>query len=219
MEHAVICIFAKPPEAGRVKTRLIPELGEQRAAELAEVFLQDTVAMARKCAWAKCRIAATEPFDRDYFLPDEVWLQGEGDLGMRMERIFRRGLQQFEMVFALGADSPGLNPSCLDHARKELLHADAVSGGAQDGGFYLLGMKNCPEGILDQIQWSHPQTHMETTTRFHNRGWRTASINSWFDIDTPEDLHQLLPKMESDLSSAPNTLALLRRWYPGKTPA
>ena len=44
MEQAVICIFAKPPEPGKVKTRLIPELGEQRAAELAEAFLQDTVA-------------------------------------------------------------------------------------------------------------------------------------------------------------------------------
>ena|ERR1700694_3355816 len=219
MEHSVICIFAKPPEAGKVKTRLIPELGEQRAAELAEAFLQDTVAMVRKCLWASCRIAATEVFERNYFLPDEVWLQGEGDLGMRMERIFRRGLQQFEMVFALGADSPGLNPDCLAHAREQLLRADAVLGGARDGGFYLLGMKNCPEGILGQIRWSHPQTCMETVGRFHNKGWKTASIDNWFDIDTPEDLHQVLPRMENDLSSAPCTLALLRAWYPGKTSA
>jgi len=219
MEQSVICIFAKPPEAGKAKTRLVPELGEKRAAELAEAFLQDTVAMARKCAWAKCRIAATEHFERDYFFPDEVWLQGEGDLGMRMEKIFRRGLQQFEMVFALGADSPGLNPNYLAHAREKLLDADAVFGGTRDGGFYLLGVKDCPEGILSQIQWSHPQTYGETVMRLHDRGWKTASADNWFDIDTPEDLHQVLPKMESDLSSASNTLALLRNWYPAKTSA
>ena len=219
MEQAVICIFAKPPEAGKVKTRLVPALGEQRASELAEAFLQDTVAMVRRCAWAHCRIAATEVFERSYFLSDEVWLQGEGDLGMRMEGIFRRGLQQFEMEFALGADSPGLDPACLSHAREKLLCADAVLGGTRDGGFYLLGMKACPEGILGNIPWSHPQTHIETATRFHHRGWRTASINNWFDIDTPEDLYRILPTMEGDLTSAPNTLALLRRWYPEKTSA
>ncbi len=219
MEQAVICIFAKPPEAGKAKTRLIPELGEQRAAELAEAFLQDTVAMVRECGWARCVIAATEPFVRDYFLSDEVWLQGEGDLELRLERIFRRGLQQFEMVFALGADSPGLRPSYLARAREELFRVDAVLGGARDGGFYLLGMKQCPEGILDQIQWSHSQTYVETVAQLHRKGWKTASIDSWFDIDTPEDLRQVLPKMESDLSSAPHTLALLRKWYPKKTSA
>jgi hypothetical protein len=214
MEQAVICIFAKPPVAGKVKTRLIPELGEQRAAELAEAFLQDTVAMARKCAWARCVIAATENFERGYFRPDEVWLQGEGDLGMRLERVFRRGLQQFEVVFALGADSPGLRPTVLAEAHAALVNADAVFGGVRDGGFYLMGLKQCPEGILGQIRWSHSETYAETITQLHKKGWKTALIDSWFDIDTPEDLHRLLPRMSEDLSSAPNTLALLRKWYP-----
>ena len=216
MEQSVICIFAKPPEAGKVKTRLIPELGEQRAAELAEAFLQDTVAMVRECTWASCRIAATENFQRDYFHPGEVWLQGEGGLGLRLERILRRGLQEFNLVFALGADSPGLRPGFLARARDELLTADAVLGSTRDGGFYLMGVKQCPEGILEQIQWSHPQTYTETVSRLHSKGWKTASINSWFDIDTPEDLRQVLPQMARDLSSASRTLALLSKWYPQK---
>ena len=216
MEQAVICIFAKPPQAGRVKTRLIPELGEDRAAGLAEAFLRDTVAMVRQCTWASCRIAATEIFERDYFRPEELWLQGEGDLGMRLERIFRRGLQQSNAVFALGADSPGLRPEFLARAHDELLAADAVLGATRDGGFYLLGMKECPEGILDQIQWSHPQTYTETVSRLRKRGWKTASIDGWFDIDTPENLHEILPERTNTLSSAPETLALLNRWYPPK---
>lgn len=214
MERSVICIFAKPPEAGKVKTRLIPELGAQRAAELAEAFLQDTVAMTRECGWASCRIAATQYFQRDYFSPEEVWLQGEGDLGMRLEKIFRRGLQDFDFVFALGADSPGLRPEFLAQARDALLLADAVLGGSRDGGFYLLGMKQCPEGILDEIQWSQAQTCSQTFNRLHERGWKTFSIESWFDIDTPEDLRWVLTNMTRYLSSAPKTLGLLSKWYP-----
>lgn len=214
MEQAVFCIFAKPPLPGKAKTRLIPELGEARAAELAEAFLDDTIDMVRNCRWASCRIAATENFERSYFRPEEVWLQGEGDLGMRLERIFRRGLEQFDMVFALGADSPGLLPGVLARARDELRKADAVLGSALDGGFYLLGMKSCPEGILGNIQWSHSQTYAETVNRLHEKGWTMASIDPWFDIDTPEDLRRVLPKMQTDLSSAPKTLALLSKWYP-----
>ncbi|HEV3036630.1 MAG TPA: TIGR04282 family arsenosugar biosynthesis glycosyltransferase [Candidatus Angelobacter sp.] len=214
MDQAVICIFAKPPLPGKAKTRLIPELGEERAAELAEAFLQDTVDMVRNCSWASCRIAATENFERSFFRPEELWLQGEGDLGIRLEGIFRRGLQQFEMVFALGADSPGLLPGVLARARDELQRADAVLGSARDGGFYLLGMKKCPEGILDKIQWSHAQTYTETVGRLREKGWTIAVIDHWFDIDTPEDLRRVLPKMTTDLSSAPKTLGLLRKWYP-----
>jgi rSAM/selenodomain-associated transferase 1 len=214
MEQAVICIFAKPPLPGKAKTRLIPELGEVRAAELAEAFLQDTVGMVRSCKWASCRIAATENFERSYFQPEEVWLQGEGDLGMRLERIFRRGLQEFDMVFALGADSPGLLPGALARARDELRKTDAVLGGTSDGGYYLLGMKKCPEGILGNIQWSHVQTYTETVARLHEKGWTIAAIDRWLDIDTPEDLRFILPKMTTELSSAPRTLDLLNKWYP-----
>ncbi len=64
MREAMVCIFVKPPEPGAVKTRLIPELGPERTAELAEAFLQDTVAMVRTLPWAECIIAATKTFAR-----------------------------------------------------------------------------------------------------------------------------------------------------------
>ena len=64
MPEAIVCIFVKPPNPGAVKTRLIPELGPERAAELAEALLEDTVAMVRTLPWAECIIAATKTFER-----------------------------------------------------------------------------------------------------------------------------------------------------------
>ncbi len=94
MPEAIVCIFAKPPIPGSVKTRLIPELGPERAAELAEAFLEDTVAMVRTLPWAECIIAATKTFERSYFKPEEVWLQSEGDLGDRLEKVLRLALKR-----------------------------------------------------------------------------------------------------------------------------
>ncbi len=211
-KKAVICIFAKPPRPGEVKTRLAPLLGADRAAALAEAFLQDTVAMVRQCSWAKCVIAATQPFERDYFSPDELWLQGDGDLGMRLQRIFQRGLQHHEIVFALGADSPGLPGDALQHAMEALHTADAVLGPAADGGFCFLGLKKCPAGIFNGIAWSNSETMTSTMSALHASGLRVIIGQPWFDIDTAEDLEHLRELLQNDSSAAPVTAELLRAW-------
>ncbi|HEV8492517.1 MAG TPA: DUF2064 domain-containing protein, partial [Candidatus Angelobacter sp.] len=122
----MVCIFVKPPEPGAVKTRLIPELGPERTAELAEAFLEDTVAMVRTLPWAECIIAATKTFERPYFKPEEVWLQSEGDLGERLEKVLRLALKRREIVLAIGGDSPGLPAAYMERARQALKTADAV---------------------------------------------------------------------------------------------
>src|SRR5262245_55456348 len=94
MPEAMVCIFAKPPDSGSTNLRLLPELGVERAVELAEAFLQDTVAMVRTLPWAECIIAASAAFARSYFKPEELWLQSEGDLGERLEKVLRLALKR-----------------------------------------------------------------------------------------------------------------------------
>jgi rSAM/selenodomain-associated transferase 1 len=209
---AVICIFAKPPRPGEVKTRLVPLLGAERAAALAEAFLQDTVAMVRQCSWAECVIAATQPLERDYFSQKGLWLQGDGDLGMRLERIFQRGLRRHEMVFALGADSPGMPCGYLQEAMGALHTADAVLGPASDGGFCFLGLKKCPAGIFDGITWSSPETMASTMRALQAHGLRVTVGQPWFDVDTPEDLEHLREVLQKTPTAAPVTAELLRGW-------
>jgi uncharacterized protein len=99
--RAAVCIFAKPPVAGAVKTRLIPAVGAERAAELAEAFLQDTLAVVRKFGRAEALIAATAPFAREYMRNHHMWIQPEGDLGVRLEAILRRALVEHQMAFTI----------------------------------------------------------------------------------------------------------------------
>ena len=216
MPQAIVCIFAKPPEPGSVKTRLIPELGPERAAELAEAFLEDTVAMVRTLDWAECIIAATARFARSYFKPDEVWLQSEGDLGERLEKVLRLALKRRPIVLAIGADSPGLPAAYLESARQALTTADAVLGPSIDGGFYLIGLKECPVGVLEEIQWSHSTTLASTVAKLEQFGLKTVLINPWYDVDGHEDLERLRRQLANDPSAAPRTAELLQRMFAQK---
>jgi uncharacterized protein len=216
MPEAMVCIFVKPPEPGAVKTRLIPELGPERTAELAEAFLEDTVAMVRTLPWAECIIAATKMFERRYFKPEEVWLQSEGDLGERLEKVLRLALKRREIVLAIGGDSPGLPAAYLQTARDALKSADAVLGPSADGGFYLMGLKDCPVGVLDGIQWSHSTTLAATVHKLEQFGMKTVLTNPWFDIDSHEDLERLRRQLTTDPTAAPRTAELLSRSFPSK---
>lgn len=188
-----ICVFAKPPVAGAVKTRLIPAVGTEGTARLARAFLQDTWSFLRNIPWAHPVIATTvAPEEILALAPDaEVWLQGGGDLGRRIERILRRALRQGPFAIAIGADTPGIPPRLLDQARRALTTADAAIGPSEDGGFYLLGLKRCPIGLFKKLPWSEKDTFARTLARLKERRLKVTVLDQWFDVDRPEDLHRL----------------------------
>jgi len=201
-----ICVFAKPPVPGSVKTRLIPLLGPDDAARLAAAFLRDTWAFVSRLPWANPVIAST-PGELPKDLSDnaEVWQQGEGDLGDRLENILSRALYDSDAVLAIGADSPGLPSRLLEQARLALTHADAVIGPSADGGFYLLGLRSCPTGLLSGISWSQQTTYAETIAKLQN-AYRTVHVlEPWFDVDTPEDLSKLTSLIAARKIAAPHT--------------
>jgi uncharacterized protein len=212
-----ICVFAKPPVPGRVKTRLIPILGSRGAAELAAVFLDDTWAAVSALSWAEPVLASTETAKRN-FLPAraEVWLQGEGDLGARLEHILRRALTDHPFAIAIGADSPGLPAKFLEQAREALARFDAVIGPSEDGGFYLLGLRTCPEGLLSGIPWSAPTTCLETIAKLQAAGLTVYILDDWFDVDRSENLEKLSALLTARQIEAPRTRHFLQThaWPP-----
>ena len=158
-----ICVFAKPPRAGTSKTRLIPALGAEGAAILARAFFDDTWATARKAQAASLVLAVTESDSAlDPVANLEVWLQGDGDLGDRMERALRRGLEQADACVVVGSDLPGLPLRVFEQARHGLRTHDAVIGPSDDGGFYLIGLTRCTEGLLADLPWSRSDTCAHT---------------------------------------------------------
>lgn len=209
--RATLCVFAKPPRLGAVKTRLVPAVGERGAVELAHAFLADTWQAARAIPWARAILATTE---LDATLPAEsaeTWLQGDGDLGARLERILNRALRDSEHAIAIGADSPGMPRHLLDAGFAALQSADAVLGPAEDGGFYLLGLRICPPGLLSEVLWSRDDTCALTHAALLARGLKTVVLEPWFDIDRPDDLERLRVLVESGAIDAPMTASVLAR--------
>jgi rSAM/selenodomain-associated transferase 1 len=205
MEVLLICIFAKPPVTGQVKTRLAAALGQEHAAELARAFLEDTIAAARELTWAEAVVASTGPVACGV----PVLLQGDGDLGARIERVMRAALQRAPYAIAIGADAPALPSRFLEAAREALERADAVIGPADDGGFYLLGLRRCSEGLLAGLPWSSPETFAHTAARLRERGLRVEVLERWFDVDRPEDLERLRKLLRDGKIRAPRTASLL----------
>ena len=211
MTDATLCIFAKPPVAGAAKTRLAAEIGAQRASALARAFLCDTCAAARALTWARPVLATTgelEPALRtELDLP--VWPQGDGDLGARMERVLARALTEAPFAIAVGADSPGLPPRFLEAARAALATADAVIGPADDGGFYLLGLRRCPSGLLADLPWSAPDTCARTVERLRAHGLTVSELAPWFDVDRADDLARLHDLLDTGAIVASATRRIL----------
>jgi hypothetical protein len=215
--RCVICVFAKPPHPGKAKTRLAARVGDARAAEYAQAFLRDTWALVSDLAWTRSVIATTEGAGNDLGLPGRpnIWLQGDGDLGHRLERIMRRALAEADVAIAIGADTPGLPERLLVEASKEFTKADAVLGPSEDGGFYLLGLKRCPPGLLDDLPWSEPTTFAATRSRLLERGLAVRTLEPWFDVDRPEDLERLRGSIDCGALHAPETARLLASSPPG----
>ena len=206
-----VCVFLKPPMAGKVKTRLIPTVGAEGAAVLAEAFFCDTWNCVESLSWALPIIASTDSLGPK-ILPrakTQVWLQGDGDLGVRIERILRRALTRAPFAMALGADSPGIPASFLGRAHEALRSADAVLGPCDDGGFYLLGVRECPPGLLTGIPWSQSTTFAHTLDRLNQLGMKSTVLDPWYDIDCPEDLDRLRGDVEKGAIAAPHTARAL----------
>ncbi len=207
-----VCIFAKPPVAGLVKTRLAAVIGTTEAAELAAAMLRDVWNTVSACAGACAVLAVGAEGDFPLDVPHaDRWLQCPGDLGERIESILRRGIEQAPAAIAVGADSPLLTAAHVSEAIAALQNHDAVIGRCEDGGFYLLGMRACPPGLLAEIPWSSSDTAQAVACRITRNGGRLAEITTLFDVDTPADLSLLEICLESSPVLAPETHAFLAR--------
>lgn len=212
-EAIAICIFAKPPVAGKVKTRLLPELGAEAAADLASSMLRDVWRAASCCPGVRPVLAAAEPGEFPLHIPEQdIWLQREGDLGQRLEHILRRALETAPAAIALGADSPLVAPGQLEEAIAALETHDAAIGPCADGGFYLLALKHCPPGLLSGLPWSCAETFNAAKERLEQNGFMVETITPLFDVDTAEDLALLGAVLDESPGLAPATRAWHREY-------
>jgi len=192
-----IVIFAKAPMPGFAKTRLIPALGAQGAADLARQLLAHTLEAALAAQLGPVELCVTPPVTesawRTFPVPQAVYWtdQGEGDLGTRMARAARRTLDAGEAVLLIGTDCPALTATELKDAASALQHADATLVPAFDGGYVLLGLNRFHPTLFSGMAWSTDTVAAETMRRFQTLDWSVHSRPTLHDIDEPADLQYL----------------------------
>ena len=191
-----LLVFTRFPQPGRVKTRLIPALGDLGAAQLHEALARRTLETAREfCTATPISLVVyvadgeVEP-TQDAFGSDlNCRPQSGADLGERLARAvadaFSSGAHR---VLAVGTDCPELSPDVLTAASHALSHADVVLGPALDGGYYLIGLRADRPELFRNIDWGTGAVLTQTRRIAHDQGLSVHQLPALSDIDEPHDL-------------------------------
>lgn len=189
-----LILFTRYPEPGRTKTRLIPALGPEGAAELQRQMTEHTLAQARAIAPGvdlEIRFSGGSPAQMQAWLGDDVTCvpQGEGDLGDRLLRAVQDSFDQgIERVVVIGSDCPELDTARLEQAFAALEHQDIVLGPATDGGYYLIGLRRLEPSLFQGIAWGTDTVRHQTLQIAESLGLAIALLDQLSDVDYPEDL-------------------------------
>ncbi len=197
--QSAIAIMAKAPLPGEVKTRLCPPLSFDTAAQLYQCFLLDKFAQVNALQRATPVVSYSPADSRSTFealAPAHFMLipQRGDDLGARIlstfEQLFRQG---FTQVMVIDSDTPTLPVAYLERALLLIAEGenDVVLGPTEDGGYYLIGLRQSHRELFEQMPWSTSEVFPETRRRSAQYGLRVACTECWYDVDTPDDLTRL----------------------------
>lgn len=202
MTHGItqLIVMAKAPVPGFAKTRLIPALGADGAAQLAARLLEHTLHEARAAQLGNVILACAPNTTHAAFTAQqqrgsvELVAQGEGDLGARMQRQFERAFAQGgARAIVIGADAPALDAATLLRAAVALDAEDAVFVPAADGGYALIGLCRVVPTLFTDMPWSTSAVMATTRERLSQAAMRHIELPPVHDIDEPADLVHLPP--------------------------
>ncbi len=199
-----LIVFTRYPQPGQAKTRLIPALGAEGAANFQRQMTEHTLRQVQILQSAGISVeiwfASTQSdsqsngIDRSLMQDwlSSTWVyqaqQGE-DLGERLihaiQAAFDAGMQR---VVTIGTDCPDLDAARMQQAFEQLQQADVVLGPATDGGYYLIGLKQPIPQLFTGITWGSASVLQQTIAITEQLGLTVALLDALTDIDRPEDL-------------------------------
>lgn len=201
LSGTILIVFAKAPVAGQAKTRLIPALGAPAAAALAERLLHHTMSAALMAGFDDVELCVAPTVAHAAFAryagraACSLSLQGDSDLGARMDRALTRALARHRQALLIGTDAPALDATRLRAAAQALMAptAEAVFVPAHDGGYALVGLRRPAPELFAGMTWSTPGVMAETRRRATAAGLHWVECPPVHDIDEPADLQHLPP--------------------------
>ncbi len=184
-----VVVFARAPRLGVVKRRLARDIGQCTALRFHRALLGRLLRALTRDRQFRTVLAIT---------PDraKVWVpagcvvvpQGQGDLGVRMARVFRRWPRG--QVALIGCDIPEAGPADIRTAFTGLGRADAMFGPAEDGGYWLVAMgARRPARPFERVRWSTASALADTLINFRER--RVGFLRVLRDVDTAEDMAEV----------------------------
>jgi uncharacterized protein len=207
--RAVIILFAKAPQPGMVKTRLVPPLTFVEAAELHRAFVDDLITRLQTLtefdvelhtdvstdAWTRSRVACK--------------CQIPGGLELRMLHALSTALREgYERVAVVGTDAPTVPLDSVEALFRS--PADTCLGPTDDGGFWAISACETKPNMFSGVTWSQGDTLTQTIAAIEDAGLSTELGPAWFDVDEPHDLERLLDA--HDLP--PSTRQWVQRYWP-----
>lgn len=193
-----LVVFTRYPEPGATKTRLVPALGREGAADLQRRMTERALSTARRVGTMSLEVrytgATAEAMKEWLGTAPSYAEQGDGDLGDRMARAFTEAFATgYERVVIIGIDSPELSPGLLRAALDGLRKNAVVLGPATDGGYYLIGVRRGEServipSVFEGIEWGTEGVLNQTQVALDTAGVRAHFLAPLDDVDRPEDL-------------------------------
>ena len=185
----LIQIFSKAPVLGKVKTRLIQEMGKRRALDL---YLQMFERLMAELSASRFKTELWISPDKDHVFFERYafarFQQAGTDLGVRMSTALRDGLARHESVILVGTDLPLINRSYIDLAVNALRDHDVIIGPAEDGGYGLVGVNAKTPDMFSDIDWGTERVLSQTCARLNRDGLDFGLLPLIWDVDRPDDL-------------------------------
>ncbi|MEO6871778.1 MAG: TIGR04282 family arsenosugar biosynthesis glycosyltransferase [Chthoniobacterales bacterium] len=202
--RCALAIMTKVPRAGHVKTRLTPPLTPAESAALNICFLRDTAAAIAGAGEKGQGIGCYTPVGEEAaycdILPASFQLiaQHDGSFGERLigavEDLLSVG---FSAVCLIDSDSPTVPASAFAEAVNFLLQPNdrAVLGPSEDGGYYLIGMKQLHRNLFERIDWSTERVCEQTQERAREANLDLHLLPPFYDVDDGATLHRLCDEL------------------------
>lgn len=198
----LIITFTRNPELGKVKTRLAKTIGEASALAIYIKLLEHTESVLRnidsdKAVYYSVKIRENDLWDSNIYQKHQ---QFGDDLGIRMQNAFKAGFDAgYSKIAIVGSDLHDLQPKHITQAFDALDTNDVTIGPAEDGGYYLLGMKTLYKDVFENKNWGTETVFDDTIKNLKNES--VFLLEQLNDVDTYEDIknnHTLKALIEHD---------------------
>ncbi|WP_419214234.1 TIGR04282 family arsenosugar biosynthesis glycosyltransferase [Maribacter sp. X9] len=188
----LLLIFTRNPELGKGKRRLAATVGDQAALDIYQFLLHHTVKITKNLYAEKMVYYSEEIWENDIWDNSKFGkkLQQGSGLGERMANGFLTGFENgFEKIIIIGSDMYDLSQDDLEEAFKTLDKNDFVVGPAEDGGYYLLGMKKYTPKLFKNKDWGTKSVLNDTLTDLCDE--KVALMQTRNDVDYYEDIKEV----------------------------